>query len=163
MTAGLSHNVHFIFPGLVCKCPLYRSITTVLAQPKDKQTGEPDKVQPAAAATADTLLIVESSVKATKVQKYLGSKFKVSKLLLPACTSYTSNFHKHSHCFTFLCKQVLASQGHIIDLVAKAGSVTPSANLEMKRAVAKQAKVRLDAIKQALQQAGMNRLVLATD
>ena len=33
----------------------------------------------------------------------------------------------------------------------------------MEWAVAKQAKIRLDAIKQALQQAGMNRLVLATD
>ena len=33
----------------------------------------------------------------------------------------------------------------------------------MKWAVAKQAEPRLDAIKQALQQAGMNRLVLATD
>ena len=33
----------------------------------------------------------------------------------------------------------------------------------MKWAVAKQAEPRLDAIKQALQQAGMNKLVLATD
>ena len=68
-----------------------------------------------------------------------------------------------THCFTFLCKQVLASQGHIRDLVPKAGSVDPSANFKMKWAVAEQAKPRLDAIKQALQQAGINRLVLATD
>jgi len=58
---------------------------------------------------------------------------------------------------------VLASQGHIRDLVPKPGSVDPSANFEMKWAVAKQAEPRLDAIKQALQQAGMNKLVLATD
>jgi len=57
----------------------------------------------------------------------------------------------------------LASQGHIRDLVPKPGSVDPSANFEMKWAVAKQAEPRLDAIKQALQQAGINRLVLATD
>ncbi len=67
---GLSANAH--------------SITTVVAaQPEDKQTGEPDKVQLSAAAVADTVLIVESPVKATKIQKYLGSNFKVSKLLLP--------------------------------------------------------------------------------
>lgn len=72
------------------------SITTMAAQPEDKQTGKPRNVQPTGAATADTLLIVESPVKATKIQKYLGSNFKVSKLLLPACTSYTSTFHKHS-------------------------------------------------------------------
>ncbi len=84
---GLSTNAH--------------SITTVVAaQPKDKQTGEPGKVQPTAAAIADTLLIVESPVKATKIQKYLGSNIKVSKLLLPACTSYTSTFHKHSQLCT---------------------------------------------------------------
>ncbi|KAA6425407.1 MAG: hypothetical protein FRX49_04900 [Trebouxia sp. A1-2] len=76
-------------------------ITTVAAQPKDKQYGEIGKVQPIPAATADTLLIVESPVKATKIQEYLGSNFK--------------------------------------------------------------AKPRLDAIRQALQQAGINRLVLATD
>ncbi len=76
---GLSANAH--------------SITTVVAaQPEEKQTGEPDKVQPSAAAIADTLLIVESPVKATKIQKYLGSNVKVSKLLKPACTS----FNKHS-------------------------------------------------------------------
>jgi len=79
---GLSANAH--------------SVTTMVAQPKEKQTGKPGKAQPTAAATADTVLIVESPVKATKIQKYLGSKFKVSKLLLPACTSYTSTFHKHS-------------------------------------------------------------------
>jgi len=73
---GLSANAH--------------SVTTMVAQPKEKQTGKPGKAQPTAAATADTVLIVESPVKATKIQKYLGSKFKVSKLLLPACTSYTS-------------------------------------------------------------------------
>ncbi|KAL0040585.1 hypothetical protein WJX77_011670 [Trebouxia sp. C0004] len=106
----------------------------MVAQPKDKQTGEPDKVQPTAAAIANTLLIVESPVKATKIQKYLGSNFKV-----------------------------LASQGHIRDLVPKAGSVDPSANFKMKWAVAEQAKPRLDAITHALQQPGINRLILATD
>ena len=86
---GLSANAH--------------SITTVVAaQPEDKQTGEPDKVQPSAAAIADTLLIVESPVKAIKIQKYLGSNFKVSKLLKPACTASTST-HQPSipHCFMF--------------------------------------------------------------
>ena len=87
---GLSANAH--------------SITTVVAaQPEDKQTGEPDKVQPSAAAIADTLLIVESPVKATKIQKYLGSNFKVRKLLKPACTASTSTHQPSiSHCFMFL-------------------------------------------------------------
>ena len=72
------------------------SITTLVAQPKDKEADEPGKVQPTAAANADTLLIVESPVKAIKIQKYLGSNFKVSAMFKPACTSYTSTFHKHS-------------------------------------------------------------------
>ena len=71
------------------------SITTMVAQPKDEEADEPGKVQPTAAASADTLLIVESPVKATKIQKYLGSNFKVSALLKPACTRCTSTFHKH--------------------------------------------------------------------
>ena len=72
------------------------SITTMVAQPKDEEADEPGKVQTTAATNADTLLIVESPVKATKIQKYLGSNFKVSALFKPACTSYTSTFHKHS-------------------------------------------------------------------
>ena len=71
------------------------SITAMVAQPKDEEAGEPGKVQPTAAANADTLPIIESPVKATKIQKYLGSNFKVSTLLKPACTRCTSTFHKH--------------------------------------------------------------------
>ncbi len=59
--------------------------------------------------------------------------------------------------------QVLASYGHVRDLVAKAGSVDPSANFKMTWVVAAAAKPRLDAIKQALKQTGINRLLLATD
>ena len=58
---------------------------------------------------------------------------------------------------------MLASYGHIRDLVPKTGAVDPSADFRMTWAVAKSAKPRLDAIKTALKQKGIKQLVLATD
>ena len=58
--------------------------------------------------------------------------------------------------------QVLASYGHIRDLVPKASAVDPSANLKMTWAVAAKAKPHLEAIKQALRSNATKRLVLAS-
>ena len=59
--------------------------------------------------------------------------------------------------------QVLESQGHIRDLAAKSGSVDTGDNFKMTWSVEERAQVRLDRIKQELQQDGITRLVLATD
>ena len=59
--------------------------------------------------------------------------------------------------------QVLASYGHIRDLVPKSGAVDPAANFKMTWAVAEKAKPHLNAIKQALGSKAIKRLVLATD
>lgn len=59
--------------------------------------------------------------------------------------------------------QVLESQGHIRDLAAKSGSVDTADNFKMTWSIEERAQVRLDRIKQELQQDGVKRLVLATD
>ena len=59
--------------------------------------------------------------------------------------------------------QVLESQGHIRDLDAKRGSVDTDDNFRMTWVVDNSAQVRLDRIKNELQQSGIMRLVLATD
>lgn len=57
----------------------------------------------------------------------------------------------------------MESQGHIRDLAAKPGSVDTANDFKMTWSVEELAQVRLDRIKQELQQDGIMRLVLATD
>lgn len=59
--------------------------------------------------------------------------------------------------------QVMESQGHIRDLAKKPGSVNIADNFKMTWFIEEHAQVRLDRIKQELQQDGITRLVLATD
>ena len=59
------------------------------------------------------------------------------------------------------CVQVLASYGHVRDLPAKAGSVLPEADFEMRWQQSAAQRPRLKELAAALRSAG--RLVLATD
>lgn len=78
------------------------------------------------------VMLVESPAKAKKIQEFVGSDF-----------------------------QVLASYGHIRDLPAKAGSVLPDANFQVKWELTDGARVRVDGIVAAVKSA--SRVVLATD
>lgn len=79
-----------------------------------------------------SLVIVESPAKGKTIEKYLGKNF-----------------------------TVLASFGHVRQLVRKSGSVDPDDNFAMKYEVIPQNKKHLDAIVKALKEA--NNLMLATD
>ena len=79
-----------------------------------------------------SLVIVESPAKAKTIEKYLGKDF-----------------------------TVLASFGHVLQLVRKSGSVDPDDNFAMKYEVIPQNKKHLDAIVKALKEA--DNLMLATD
>ncbi len=78
------------------------------------------------------LVIVESPAKAKTIKKYLGSEF-----------------------------EVLASYGHVRDLVEKEGAVDPERDFEMKYQIIDKNRPKVDAIEKALRKAGA--LYLATD
>lgn len=78
------------------------------------------------------VVVVESPSKAKTIEKYLGKDFKV-----------------------------LASYGHVRDLISKDGSVNPEEGFAMKWQVDEKAKKHVDAIAKALQ--GAENLYLATD
>ncbi len=81
---------------------------------------------------AENLVIVESPAKAKTIKKYLGKDF-----------------------------EVLASYGHVRDLVPKEGAVDPDAHFAMKYDVIERNEKHVEAIAQALKKAGA--LYLATD
>ena len=81
---------------------------------------------------AENLVIVESPAKAKTIKKYLGPKF-----------------------------EVLASYGHVRDLVPKEGAVDPSRRFAMKYDVIERNERHVDAISRALRKA--KALYLATD
>ena len=78
------------------------------------------------------LVIVESPAKAKTIEKYLGKDFKV-----------------------------LASYGHVRDLIPKKGAIDPDNDFEMKYEVIERNEKHINAIKKALKKAGA--LYLATD
>ena len=78
------------------------------------------------------LVIVESPAKAKTIEKYLGKDFKV-----------------------------LASYGHVRDLIPKKGAIDPDHDFEMKYEVIERNEKHINAIKKALKKA--NALYLATD
>src|ERR1700716_2161869 len=81
---------------------------------------------------ADNLVIVESPAKAKTIKKYLGKDF-----------------------------EVLASYGHVRDLVPKEGAVDPEHDFAMKYQVVERNQKHVDAISRALKKA--TSLYLATD
>src|ERR1700675_755368 len=81
---------------------------------------------------ADNLVIVESPAKAKTIKKYLGKDF-----------------------------EVLASYGHVRDLVPKEGAVDPKRHFAMKYQVVERNQKHIDAISRALKKA--KALYLATD
>src|SRR5688500_1112768 len=81
---------------------------------------------------ADNLVIVESPAKAKTIKKYLGKDF-----------------------------EVLASYGHVRDLVPKEGAVDPDAGFAMQYRVLEKNERHVDAIARALKKA--KALYLATD
>src|SRR5437764_6471970 len=81
---------------------------------------------------ADNLVIVESPAKAKTIKKYLGKDF-----------------------------EVLASYGHVRDLVPKEGAVDPEHHFAMKYQVVERNQKHVDAISKALKKA--KSLYLATD
>jgi DNA topoisomerase I len=78
------------------------------------------------------LVIVESPAKAKTIKKYLGSEF-----------------------------EVLASYGHVRDLIEKEGAVNPDNDFEMKYQLIDKSRPKLEAIERAMKKAGA--LYLATD
>ncbi|MGH8130146.1 MAG: type I DNA topoisomerase, partial [Steroidobacteraceae bacterium] len=78
------------------------------------------------------LVIVESPAKAKTIKKYLGSDF-----------------------------EVLASYGHVRDLIEKEGAVNPDRDFEMKYQLIEKSRPKLDAIERAMKKA--DALYLATD
>ena len=78
------------------------------------------------------LVIVESPAKAKTIKKYLGSEF-----------------------------EVLASYGHVRDLVEKEGAVNPERDFEMKYQLIEKSRPKVDAIERAMKKA--SALYLATD
>ena len=81
---------------------------------------------------SNSLLIVESPAKAKTIKKYLGKGF-----------------------------QVLASYGHVRDLIPKTGAIDPDNNFSMKYQLIEKNEKHVDAIKKALKKA--DTLYLATD
>src|ERR1700753_3730205 len=81
---------------------------------------------------ADNLVIVEPPAKAKTIKKYLGKDF-----------------------------EVLASYGHVRDLVPKEGAVDPGHRFAMKYQVVERNRKHVDAIAKALKKA--DALFLATD
>jgi len=81
---------------------------------------------------SSNLVIVESPAKAKTIKKYLGPDF-----------------------------EVLASYGHVRDLVEKEGAVNPERDFEMKYQLIEKSKPKVDAIARAMKKAGA--LYLATD
>ncbi|MFZ9190811.1 MAG: toprim domain-containing protein, partial [Schleiferiaceae bacterium] len=81
---------------------------------------------------AQNLVIVESPAKAKTIKKYLGKDF-----------------------------EVLASYGHVRDLVPKEGAVDPSHHFAMKYDILEKNEKHVDAISRALRKA--KSLYLATD
>jgi hypothetical protein len=88
-------------------------------------------------------MIVESPTKAHKIQKFLGDTYQVccvvchalsgccccccccSVLRLVLSASATTTTTKHAHAHTYTCNQVIASYGHVRDLLNKQGAVRP--------------------------------------
>ncbi len=81
---------------------------------------------------SSNLIIVESPAKAKTLKKYLGKDY-----------------------------EVLASYGHVRDLIEKEGAVDPAAGFSMTYALIEKNRPRVDAIERALRKASV--LVLATD
>jgi len=81
---------------------------------------------------SSNLVIVESPAKAKTIKKYLGSDF-----------------------------EVLASYGHVRDLIEKEGAVNPDRDFEMKYQLIDKSRPKLDAIERAMKKA--DALYLATD
>src|SRR6188474_638407 len=81
---------------------------------------------------SSNLVIVESPAKAKTIKKYLGPDF-----------------------------EVLASYGHVRDLIEKEGAVNPDRNFEMKYQLIDKSKPKIDAIERAMKKA--SALYLATD
>src|SRR5277367_6761462 len=81
---------------------------------------------------ADNLVIVESPAKAKTIKKYLGKDY-----------------------------EVLASYGHVRDLVPKEGAVDPDRQFAMKYQIVERNQKHIDAISKALKKA--DSLYLATD
>jgi DNA topoisomerase I len=81
---------------------------------------------------SSNLVIVESPAKAKTIKKYLGSDF-----------------------------EVLASYGHVRDLIEKEGAVNPERDFEMKYQLIEKNKPKIDAIQRAMKKA--DALYLATD
>ena len=78
------------------------------------------------------LVIVESPAKAKTIKKYLGKEF-----------------------------EVLASYGHVRDLIEKEGAVNPERDFEMKYQLIEKSRPKVDAIERAMKKA--SALYLATD
>jgi DNA topoisomerase-1 len=81
---------------------------------------------------SSNLVIVESPAKAKTIKKYLGPDF-----------------------------EVLASYGHVRDLIEKEGAVNPDREFEMKYQLIEKSKPKIDAIQRAMKKA--DALYLATD
>ncbi|HUG04174.1 MAG TPA: type I DNA topoisomerase [Steroidobacteraceae bacterium] len=81
---------------------------------------------------ATNLVIVESPAKAKTIKKYLGGDF-----------------------------EVLASYGHVRDLIEKEGAVNPERNFEMSYQMIEKSRPKVDAIERAMKKA--SALYLATD
>jgi len=81
---------------------------------------------------SSNLVIVESPAKAKTIKKYLGADF-----------------------------EVLASYGHVRDLIEKEGAVNPDRGFEMKYQLIEKSKPKIDAIQRAMKKA--DALYLATD
>ncbi|HXV40004.1 MAG TPA: type I DNA topoisomerase [Steroidobacteraceae bacterium] len=81
---------------------------------------------------SENLVIVESPAKAKTIKKYLGRDF-----------------------------EVLASYGHVRDLIEKEGAVDPERDFEMKYQLIEKSKPKVDAIERAMKKA--RSLYLATD
>jgi len=81
---------------------------------------------------SSNLVIVESPAKAKTIKKYLGADF-----------------------------EVLASYGHVRDLIEKEGAVNPDRDFEMKYQLIDKSKPKVDAIQRAMKKA--DALYLATD
>jgi DNA topoisomerase-1 len=81
---------------------------------------------------SSNLVIVESPAKAKTIKKYLGSDF-----------------------------EVLASYGHVRDLIEKEGAVNPDRDFEMKYQLIEKSRPKLEAIQRAMKKA--DALYLATD